>query len=658
MYRLYCVIFILCIGIYPIFGQREQHTNKTIVLKDSTVGKATYQTIAVKRNKIFDGAFQFLSEKVVNEQQEVSRTIIEGNYTQGLKNGKWQFKTQNLAQSNDAQWDGYSFVKSANGFEKNVTAFFDKGNASGIWQAKRFIIESSQIKDTILSAKLSFVNGYPFGKWESNTTDISIHGRFENDANPHGEFVFIHHSKGRKVKEVRQFKNGLLIQHYVESDGNRIELPVFTSNYDEKTTVESMLIQAKYFEILEFMRMDILQNRSTEFNEAARIAKIGDKAFLEGIKYFTQYQENDLWMLTEGTTNVGNPSVKLLSYPLTKDELKTYKETTKHLKRIQELLHYFDENTALKLHSQAYELLAEKEALFNVLKSSFQSYFSVQKVLESPYLAYIHHQKLWDDISVNVELPEDFEYRFQERFRQKDLAEWQSFVTHTRDFSEWSKGLLAFQKKLETEVAQIDKIVDQIVKQTELKSIEEKMISLKDSIVSKFENRDNDSKYNSFHAEFRPTVKLFIENHINDYSKLPIEDKKEQIDFYVACLNYVKDLYVKLSDVPKRRERLNELYTRSTFNPYTYTTMQERVKSRVYEVYDEVLFPHIWSSIQSNFSCGTLTIQLQKWDALYRKMVDIREEDTKVLERSLRRVKDPNLAWELLFEMKGEVRND
>ncbi|MDV7395159.1 hypothetical protein RZS08_27480, partial [Arthrospira platensis SPKY1] len=99
------------------------------------------------------------------------------------------------------------------------------------------------------------------------------------------------------------------------------------------------------------------------------------------------------------------------------------------------------------------------------------------------------------------------------------------------------------------EVAEINKITDKIIKQTALNSIEQKMIALKDSVISKFQNHEIDTKYNSFHQGFKQKTLQFLDQYTDNYGKLSIEQKKEQIDFYIACLENISDFYDILSDV-------------------------------------------------------------------------------------------------------------
>jgi len=76
--------------------------------------------------------------------------------------------------------------------------------------------------------------------------------------------------------------------------------------------------------------------------------------------------------------------------------------------------------------------------------------------------------------------------------------------------------------------------------------------------------------------------------------------------------------------------------------------MEERVKARLYEVYEEILLPYFLEPKFLGLVCENIIASAHNFEILYRKMVDLRDQDTKILERQFRRVKDPKELIEIL----------
>lgn len=84
-------------------------------------------------------------------------------------------------------------------------------------------------------------------------------------------------------------------------------------------------------------------------------------------------------------------------------------------------------------------------------------------------------------------------------------------------------------------------------------------------------------------------------------------------------------------------DRINEVYTRTTWNPYTFTYMDERVNENVYEAFETEVFPFVWDELSNNISCEDIGEKSKNFEILYRKMIALRDEDTKQIDRQLRR---------------------
>jgi hypothetical protein len=104
----------------------------------------------------------------------------------------------------------------------------------------------------------------------------------------------------------------------------------------------------------------------------------------------------------------------------------------------------------------------------------------------------------------------------------------------------------------------------------------------------------------------------------------------------------ILNFYTILNKIPTKLERIDELYKRVVFNPYTFTDMEERVKEKVYLYFEQVILPQIILDINQNMSCDNFYEKVENIDKLYRQMVLLREKDTKDLERLIKKNENVN----------------
>jgi hypothetical protein len=127
-----------------------------------------------------------------------------------------------------------------------------------------------------------------------------------------------------------------------------------------------------------------------------------------------------------------------------------------------------------------------------------------------------------------------------------------------------------------------------------------------------------------------------------------LNDKIENLELLNSCFKSFIELYEVLDEFPKQQKELDSLYTRTVWNPFTYTDMDEVVKERIYNAYNKVLFPHLMNEVENQISCETIDKILHDIPAVIERLKQLRNEDTKDIEKELRRENDPQVIKEAL----------
>ena len=125
-------------------------------------------------------------------------------------------------------------------------------------------------------------------------------------------------------------------------------------------------------------------------------------------------------------------------------------------------------------------------------------------------------------------------------------------------------------------------------------------------------------------------------------------DRNERAQQLVACVEDLDALALELIRLPERQLEVKAAYTNEVWNNFTATVMEEIVQKRVYRAYEEDLIPYYRKRVANDLSCPNAAILTTELQALHRRVLALRGQDTDELESRLRREDDPLRMLELL----------
>lgn len=108
------------------------------------------------------------------------------------------------------------------------------------------------------------------------------------------------------------------------------------------------------------------------------------------------------------------------------------------------------------------------------------------------------------------------------------------------------------------------------------------------------------------------------------------------IESELDCFDQYLSFYAFLAELPKRLNEIDDLYTRTIWNPFTFTDMQKKVKERIFLSYQKTLLPFLLDDLEQGMSCA-ISNRMDNFSILFSKMKFLREQDTQELEAKLKR---------------------
>ncbi len=631
-----------------VAAQTQDGRGKYVILADTLEGNVYANYLVNGRDSVLHGEFSFYSTQPVGGIESTFRgTHIKGNYKDGTKHGSWEFSQRQLVPIGEYQLNDYVFQKSSEGLDYRVNGSFRDGKAHGKWKSVKQQIRNGQIQDTLIFIQSEFRNGVPFGRVESTTPELKMTGHLNEDGLLIGNWIFEYVTKG--TSEHRVFSNGVLVQHFFETLDGRVSLlynglDMSLSDDEDWKELDATGI---FFEIMEVAHRGNFYPQSNSMNFDSRIAS-SNQLMRESLKSLKGSDESDIWAVLPGSEPIEQAKVRLRFYPFEGDEKLQIERSSDLYDEIGKRCEDFFNDPIVDIGRYSYEDVAYYFEVLTVYCDQARNLGGLVEMLLGEEFEYINRSELFPLMKPEIVFPERIEFEFKDSVRFREF--------HFPVEIEHSNGLISLILE-HLEVVNddllriqndIDKILEKYKKESQLAESEVKLIELRDDIIARFRMEVDTDDYNAYHADLKERVISNVRNDFKRYGERSLDERAEQVDDLVKCFNAYLDLFEAVKKIPLRIAQIEESYTRTLWNPYTFTYMDERVKERVYRAYEQIILPALLDDLNNNLSCSTVENKPGNFVEMYNRMLKIRDQDTKQIERQLRRMTDMNEILELL----------
>ncbi|NGZ89359.1 hypothetical protein [Psychroflexus maritimus] len=623
-------------------------------LTDSISGFATYVYDGAKNQPEFIGDFSF--EYALKEDTIVNHLVYKGAFSENKKEGPWNFSRKNLVFGDTIHVNNYEISYPATGFEHKTEANFKDGKAVGKWSVIEQTFKNAKPSDTLFSSQVLFEDARMLDELKAKSKDLSLKANFNEKGEADGKWVIEHRINQQKVEEIRVYKNGVFKEHYFELDNKQYSIEHLgidkTQDSDEDNWVEIDVL-ATYFNIFELSNFGF--DNDVDISELENIKKVTQRTnqFLEkAIASFLYYEDFEIWNKITDHQIIEPAKFKVRKFDYSKDEEEKLEAIEKYNQEINDLIDGFFSNSQIEIGKLSFESLNKYYQIFEVYREKKKTLQQITQKITHPALVYFEREKFMRSFAPSFKFPNQVNYSFND----ESFSATHNFPKVPKQ-NEFNINLAhQFFKEIKNNLKVLDKEVKEILgdlkKQEEISELEEELFEKRNEIQILFSDENTDKNKNEFHKKLYETAQDFAETKFKAYVNTPLNEKKEVIDYYLECFDEVLKLYDFLADYQRKVNRIENEYTRVTFNPQLMVEMEERVKERLYEAYEKYALPYLFENLANNFECNQIEGAGKNLEMLYNKMIRLREEDTKSIEKSLKRQKDPN---EILSILEIEV---
>lgn len=601
------------------------------------LGKAQYQYIISAQDTLFDGAFQVQrsSLEALLEKEDAS-FLFKGSFDKGAPTGSWGFQFGEFQTDSRSEVIDYEYRVLISGIQEEGTGTLTDGRPDGPWTYTVNQIKDSKIQNTLFASALTFATGIPQQNFRIENQEATLVGRFLRNGLAHDEWTSYTINALEDV-ESWFFEEGVLRRMVVVKDGKSQEVEVFTTASDEQKVIP---LSNGYLEVV---------RTTLRANGTSLALQTGIPDLLAENESY--YRKMDTVLLQLGPSNLRpNFMVKVPYFPMDTAQLAQVKTISADFLAAKAIGSALLKNSHLNIVKRS-----DNEALYNYnavaliderfLKplEKFVSY------AEQDILHYVDRSKfietLWPNGKPSPEL--QIVADSSGTTRTFALADFKADDFEANDLTSIGRLSAYARRGLEQIKETLSDQLTNEERQQQLNGLEEDLIALNESLV-----RQIDSALTTLPKDYKvpiQEIKRLADASLSQYATMKNADEKLSYGTSLkTCLEQLTQLTQTLIALPQQKEEIEVLYQDSIWNPFMATVMDEEVKRRITAAYFNVLVPYFLSQVKTELTCDTVERLNNQIIHTNQRMLILREEDTRKLERKLRREKDAGAILELL----------
>ena len=597
-------------------------------------GEASFSYSIIEGDTIFQGAFSLQKsslEKLL--KQEDFTFSFKGNFSEGSPDGNWEFRFGEFSSGSESELVDFQYRISVNGVQEETSGTINRGKPHGQWTySVDSIVKSEKAKNLFIST-IEFEEGIPQKSFRIESNGNTLVGRTLRNGLAHDQWSLFSND-GMGALENWYFENGVLKKIEILSEEGNTSLDIYPEASENTQTID--LNRG-------FLNLVLIKSGQ----KSDQIQKGLFSLITKNADYYSKINE----ILLELGPAEFSPSFKVIVeiYPFNELEINYLDSIDQKIEEAKSVCESILNNTHLNI-----EKLSDTETAFLYL---VVDHFSSEYVTPIEKLVEYHKLQLLDALpreelisalwpqglpsrEINISLGQEGGSRIyigpdsdQYEFTGMDLFTIEQMTRYASSSLKTIQQSLGNQLTIEKQQQELSQIEDELFKQSN--RIEQ--------LVDTLKQRTSGPTRDALEA-----IRQFTLDNLSRFSA--IEDKEERLALgteLLECLKKIEPLAEGLGALPGQWEEFQQLYKDDIWNPHMAVIMQEEVKRRIKSSYRKILIPALLTRVQTDLDCDNVGTYTELMESLYRRMIEMREEDTRKLERKLKRENDPREVLKL-----------
>jgi hypothetical protein len=600
-----------------------------------------------ENDSIFDGNFKFVTTfKNTNPFNTKTSLTYEGIYKNDLKSGLWTFRQKSFKALQNYSEEDYKLNFKTSGKELFISANFQEGLAQEKWYAEERVFNNSKVENIVFTLDAEFNDSKLVNTLQAYSPNLIVELNFDEDGFANGNWVFKHKLNGKTIEDIFNFENGVYKKRELKIDDKSLEITQLGLDTNIKKGSDIFYDQGmlQVFNLITFK-----QNENPDDEAILKdINEISLSHLDKVLNIFKTYDGFDIWQNFRGSKALKIGGFKIKKHPLSPLEKSQIQDIEDKLVKINQSIDNTLNHSFLEIGKLNYEELNIQESVLTTYKNYVSKLDDLIDKLNTKEIEYINYNSILPEWLPEVNFPENVSYSFKDEVLSTAYSFPKPLKKEDISINSISKLINTIYGEVLKSEKKANDIFKKLTKKEALSDREQEFLTLKKKLIALYSNQNENTNYNTYHEAVSTNFIQIVNTQYNAFASLEIEVKEKQINNYLECYNNLETAYKSIENFPLKLNRLNDLYSLTTFNPYIMSDMTERLKSRIYNAFEDVLMPEIIEDLKSAKSCEDVNQTLELFDTTYKRLVVLIDEDTKDIEKQLKREKNPQKIMEIL----------
>ncbi|HSJ69924.1 MAG TPA: hypothetical protein VK921_19750 [Anditalea sp.] len=593
-------------------------------------------------NIILDGNFIFIRRTIDTlDRTLLSKLNVNGNFRQNQKHGRWRYvQEEHRVELRDViDFEVITEIESEN---YELSAEYNEGLPNGIWEYKENKFERGRLEPLFRSDPINFssgniTGGVSFEQFGDYLT-YNISGRLDAQGVMTGEWIFTYMRDTVFVRETRRYENGFLLGLRVVNDEtkeviNEVIFHEVIQNLDRLNQGEKV-----GFSIAE-ARFPLTFNVGyRQYFEEIQVQERGNEFLRHVLSRILQYEED--YVQEDGYLSQYPIHTRRFEYPISKDDQSNIEEIEESFEALQSEVNRFANMNALAINRYRDDSLAFAYEYFQNKQERLDRVDTLVQILTSDEIRYIDQNVFVREGIDYLSAFDTIRYEFDNDVMTKEL----SYEEEISDDKSLTENVIAYIRREQSLVDILSNYItselEQLEQTDDLATLEARILENKAEVDSIYlthktiSNRDLEM----FAAVFENILQRQFNELSRRYSEMDTYiERIEQGEVILDLISEMQDQFDRLAAVFPTIEDLDETYQEETFNPFTYSRYNVRAKERLFDNGGMVLFNHYINELNNEESYTMIKEHLNKIEALQERLYELRDVDTRRIERRLGR---------------------
>lgn len=630
-------------------------------LSESEVGTARYSYVeGDSSEKIKTGPFSYSFEKYSSNSNSIKRSI-QGQYVNDLKDGRWIYETNKYDVNIESINERFQIRASVDGQLTKAEVGYQRGKAQGDWKIETQELKNGRLQGQkeLLTAKFS--NGRMVDQFlyrNQNGTEIS--GSFNTSHFFNGLWKLKYRRDSVNYEEERIYDDGFLVELKLKNiDDDLILYDLSYRRVKEKLgNVRRGVGDISYKIGDEFFGV-LFDDGFPVFSEEELSQTYGNQFITDAMNIFVEEE-----FLSEinlvGLLAVDPGATRRFEYTFSEKENIALQESSQLLSQYISDIEKFINNTTLTLNRQRSDSLAYSYRLLDSTLNKLKILeVNTNRLLGSEFKYQSRNTYFKEGIEgINRFDTVRYSYNNEERVRVFDnkvsVTNGEGIILNIRNYIQakadlidrldpfMKESIIEIEKDLVSQQLEED-IVKYLAQVDEIYQIQRGLNVLDDDSIP----------LTNLHLELYANYQRKLERRMQTYSEAEGFEEKQKAGLEIIGLSQTFiDVYEPAGKLREMTKKLDEAYTRYSYNPYMDRhDIKTRIKRNIYFAAIDILIPSFRKDLVETQDYNEIPSIIKEMEETFERLFEIAKLDdseTRSLERRLRRENNPNRIKRLL----------